>query len=102
MTWLTKLGAKVAKPIGDLATASPILLPDDGEHRYFSPHDMRHEVHDATIAFAQTHTERGVSPIARPVGWLFRSPPAGRRLPTTITVLAARGAEIWHRRLHGH
>jgi hypothetical protein len=61
-----------------------------------------HDVHDATIAFGRTHIERGSNPVARLVGWLFGFPPAGRRMPTTITVLAARGAEIWHRRFRDH
>jgi len=61
-----------------------------------------HDVHDATVAFGQTHIERGSNPLARVVGWLFGFPPAGRRLPTVITVLAARGAEIWHRRFRNH
>ena len=61
-----------------------------------------HDVHDATIAFGQTHIERGSNPMVRLVGWLFGFPPAGRRMPTTITVLAARGKEIWHRRFRGH
>jgi uncharacterized protein DUF4166 len=61
-----------------------------------------HDVHDATIAFGETHIERGSNPMVRLVGWLFGFPPAGRRMPTTITVLAARGKEIWHRRFRGH
>jgi hypothetical protein len=61
-----------------------------------------HDVHDATIAFGQTHIERGSNPMVRMVGWLFGFPPAGRRMSTTITVLAARGKEIWHRRFRGH
>jgi hypothetical protein len=70
--------------------------------RLHPPVRMLHDVHDATIAFGQTHIERGANPFARLVGWLFGFPPAGRRLPTTITVMAARGAEIWHRRFRDH
>jgi hypothetical protein len=60
-----------------------------------------HEVHDATVVFGQTDIERGAMPIARLVGWVFGFPPAGRRMPTAITVLATRGFEIWYRRFSG-
>lgn len=61
-----------------------------------------HSVHDATIAFGQTHIERGSNALARLVAWIFGFPPAGYRMPTAITILASHGKEIWYRRFCHH
>ena len=84
--------------------AATLLRRTAGEsfERLQRPVRTLHDVHDATIAFGQTHIERGSNPLGRVIGWLFGFPPAGRRIPTTITVLATRGAEIWHRRFRNH
>jgi hypothetical protein len=50
-----------------------------------------HDVQDATVVFGHTDIDRGSGPVSRLVGWLFGFPPAGRRLPTVITVLATGG-----------
>ncbi|PWT72830.1 MAG: hypothetical protein C5B46_06255 [Proteobacteria bacterium] len=70
--------------------------------RFHAPVRALHAVEDATIAFGHTDIERGAGAVSRLVGWLFGFPPGGRRMPTAITVVADRGAEIWHRRFAGH
>lgn len=70
--------------------------------RFQPPVQRLHEVQDAIVAFGHTDIDRGHAPISRMVGWLFGFPPGGRRLATVITVLAAGGSEIWHRRFSGH
>jgi len=70
--------------------------------RFHRPVQALHEVRDATVAFGHTDIDRGRGIVSMLVAWLFGFPPAGRRLPTAITVLADRGAEIWHRRFAGH
>jgi len=69
--------------------------------RFHRPVRALHEIEDATVAFGHTDIDRGRGAVSMLVGWLFGFPPAGRRLPTAITVLADRGAEIWHRRFAG-
>jgi hypothetical protein len=88
----------------DRLYAATLLRRTAGEvvERLQRPVRALHDVHDATIAFGQTHIERGSNPLTRLVGWLFGFPPAGRRMATTITVLATCGAEIWHRRFRHH
>jgi hypothetical protein len=70
--------------------------------RLHAPVKKLHDVQDATVVFGHTDIDRGPGPISRVVGWLFGFPPAGRRLPTAITILANGGREIWHRRFAGH
>jgi hypothetical protein len=61
-----------------------------------------HSVGDATVVYGHSDIRRGSGSVARLVGWLFGFPPAGRRMPTAITVVATGEAEIWHRRFARH
>lgn len=70
--------------------------------RFHSPVKHLHDVQDATVVFGHSDIDRGSGPVSRLVGWLFGFPPAGRRLPTVITVVASGGSEIWQRRFSGH
>jgi hypothetical protein len=70
--------------------------------RLHLPVKQLHDVADATVAFGYTDIDRGPGPVSRAVAWMFGFPPAGRRLPTAITILANGGREIWHRRFAGH
>lgn len=70
--------------------------------RYQAPVRALHTVSDATVVFGHSDIRRGSGLVARLVGWLFGFPPAGRRMPTTITVVATGLTEIWYRRFAGY
>jgi hypothetical protein len=70
--------------------------------RYEAPVRALHTVRDATVALGSSDIRRGHGIVARVVGRVFGFPPAGRRMPTAVTIVAAHNAEIWHRRFAGH
>ncbi len=61
----------------------------------------QHGAVDILLSHGRCDIERGAAWASRVVGWLFRFPPAGRDLPTLVTVIAERGREIWHRDFGG-
>src|SRR5581483_1081878 len=61
----------------------------------------QHGVHDILLSTGRSDIERGRALSARLVGWLFKFPPAGRDLPTRVTVIAEADREIWHRDFGG-
>jgi hypothetical protein len=61
-----------------------------------------HGVEDAAVVFGYADIDRGKSLSSRVVGRLFGFPPAGRAIPTAITVVSDNGLEIWHRRFAAH
>ena len=61
----------------------------------------QHGALDILLSRGRCDIERGKAWHARLVGWLFKFPPAGRDLPTLVTVIAERGREIWHRDFGG-
>jgi uncharacterized protein DUF4166 len=61
----------------------------------------QHGALDILLSRGRCDIERGKAWTARAVGWLFKFPPAGRDLPTLVTVIAERGREIWHRDFGG-
>src|ERR1700754_3606916 len=61
----------------------------------------QHGALDILLSRGRCDIERGREWTARAVGWLFKFPPAGRDLPTLVTVIAERGREIWHRDFGG-
>ena len=69
------------------------LLPD--------PVKRQHGAVDILLSAGRCDIERGLAWHARLIGWLFSFPPAGRNLPTRVTVIAERDREIWHRDFDG-
>jgi hypothetical protein len=65
------------------------------------PVRAQHGALDILLSHGRCDIERGPAWHARLVGWLFKFPPAGRDLPTLVTVIAERGREIWHRDFDG-
>ena len=65
------------------------------------PVKAQHGALDILLSRGRCDIERGKAWHARLVGWLFGFPPAGRDLPTLVTVIAERGREIWHRDFGG-
>lgn len=61
----------------------------------------QHGALDILLSHGRCDIERGRAWTARLVGFLFKFPPAGRDLPTLVTVIAGRGREIWHRDFGG-
>jgi hypothetical protein len=61
----------------------------------------QHGVLDILLNQGRCDIERGKAWTSRAVGWLFKFPPAGRDLPTRVTVIAESGREIWHRDFGG-
>jgi hypothetical protein len=70
-------------------------------HALSRPVWEQHGVTDVRVSFGRCDIDRGRNWISRLVGWVFRFPPAGRDLPTRITVIADRGREIWYRDFGG-
>jgi len=62
----------------------------------------QHGALDILLSTGRCDIERGRAWHALVVGWLFKFPPAGRDLPTLVTVIAERGREIWHRDFGGN
>jgi hypothetical protein len=70
-------------------------------HLLPKPVKTQHGALDILLSRGRCDIERGLALSARLVGWLFKFPPAGRDLPTLVTVIAERGREIWHRDFGG-
>jgi hypothetical protein len=70
-------------------------------HGLPKPVKSQHGALDILLSQGRCDIERGPSWTSRAVGWLFKFPPAGRDLPTLVTVIAERGREIWHRDFGG-
>ena len=62
----------------------------------------QHGAIDVLLTTGRADIDRGRAWSARLIGWIFGFPPAGRDLPTTVTVIAERGREIWHRDFGGN
>jgi len=69
------------------------LLPDPVKHQ--------HGVLDIQLSSGRCDIDRGRAWNARVIAWLFGFPPAGRDLPTTVTVISEGRREIWHRNFGG-
>src|SRR6186713_302403 len=65
------------------------------------PVKEQHGAVDILLSRGRCDIERGAAWASLLVGWLFKFPPAGRDLPTLVTVIAERGREIWHRDFGG-
>jgi hypothetical protein len=65
------------------------------------PVKAQHGALDILLSHGRCDIERGKAWSAQLVGRLFRFPPAGRDLPTLVTVIAEGGREIWHRDFGG-
>jgi hypothetical protein len=65
------------------------------------PVKAQHGALNILLSPGRCDIERGSAWASRIVGWLFKFPPAGRDLPTQVTVIAERGREIWHRDFGG-
>jgi hypothetical protein len=70
-------------------------------HLLPKPVKTQHGALDILLSHGCCDIERGKTWTSRLVGWLFKFPPAGRDLPTMVTVIAERGREIWHRDFAG-
>jgi hypothetical protein len=70
--------------------------------RYARAVQTLHRVADATVAFGHADVERGAGMVSRLVGRAFGFPPAGRAMPTRVTVIADGARELWLRRFAGH
>jgi hypothetical protein len=71
-------------------------------HALSAPVRAQHGVTDVRISAGRCDIDRGGTWFSRVVGWAFRFPPAGRDLPTQVTVIADRGREIWYRDFDGN
>jgi hypothetical protein len=70
-------------------------------NRLPKPVKAQHGTVDILLSRGRCDIERGRAWASLLVGWLFKFPPAGRDLPTLVTVIAERGREIWHRDFGG-
>jgi len=84
-------------------TAQPLFQQTMGRLFELLPRPVKaqHSALDILLSHGRCDIERGKAWHARLVGWLFKFPPAGRDLPTLVTVIAERGREIWHRDFGG-
>lgn len=84
-------------------TTQPLLRRAMGRLFQALPAPVRrqHGVQDVLLSTGRCDIDRGPALNARLIGWLFGFPPAGRDLPTRVTVIAERGREVWHRDFAG-
>lgn len=71
-------------------------------NRLPGPVKEQHGAIDILLTTGRCDIDRGRALSARLIGWLFGFPPAGRDLPTKVTVIAEAGREIWHRDFGGN
>jgi hypothetical protein len=83
--------------------AQPLFQQTMGRlfQRLPKPVKAQHGALDILLSRGCCDIERGKAWSARLVGRLFKFPPAGRDLPTLVTVIAESGREIWHRDFGG-
>jgi hypothetical protein len=83
--------------------AQPLFQQTMGRlfQRLPKPVKAQHGALDILLSRGRCDIERGRAWSARLVGRLFKFPPAGRDLPTLVTVIAEQGREIWHRDFGG-
>ena len=81
----------------------PLFRQTMGRLFHLLPGAMKdqHGTRDILLSRGRCDIERGRAWTSRLVGWLFKFPPAGRDLPTLVTVIAGKGHEIWHRDFGG-
>jgi hypothetical protein len=87
-----------------MALKTQPLFPQTMErlfNRLPKPVKAQHGTVDILLSHGRCDIERGKDWASLLVGWLFKFPPAGRDLPTLVTVIAERGREIWHRDFGG-
>jgi hypothetical protein len=70
-------------------------------HLLPEPVKQQHGVLDIQLSSGRCDIDRGTAWNARAIAWLFGFPPAGRDLPTTVTVISEGRREIWHRDFGG-
>ncbi|HVY98225.1 MAG TPA: DUF4166 domain-containing protein [Dongiaceae bacterium] len=70
-------------------------------HLLPAPVRQQHGVLDVQLSTGRCDIERGTAWNARLIAWLFGFPPAGRDLPTTVTVISEGRREIWYRDFGG-
>jgi len=83
--------------------AQPLFRETMGRLFHLLPRPVKtqHGAIDILLSRGRCDIERGRAWASRLIGWLFKFPPAGRDLPTLVTVIAGRGREIWHRDFGG-
>jgi hypothetical protein len=83
--------------------AQPLFRQTLGRLFHLLPRPVKdqHGALDILLSRGRCDIERGKAWTARAVGWLFKFPPAGRDLPTLVTVIAGHGRELWHRDFGG-
>ena len=84
-------------------SAQPLFRQTMGRlfHLLPGPVKEQHGALDILLSRGRCDIDRGKEWTARAVGWLFKFPPAGRDMPTLVTVIAEKGREIWHRDFGG-